>query len=81
MPIFNKTFKPKENSEDFYRTSYYLRDIIRGKIEDDNFIILREGYRADIEFYVNILTDNGKNISLKNSEDVKMEEYEILNLK
>jgi len=69
--IFNKTYQPKEKWEDSYRMSYYLRDILREKREGDNFIILYDGYSAHIRFYVNLLNENGKNISFGNSNEVK----------
>jgi len=68
--IFNKTYKPKEKS-DFYRTSYYLRDILNGKRQGDNFTVLYDGYCAHIMFYINLLNDKGKNITLKTSKEVK----------
>ncbi|MCL2245546.1 MAG: glycosyltransferase family 39 protein [Lentimicrobiaceae bacterium] len=72
--IFNKTYKPKEDVEDFYRTSYYLRDLLNGKRQGDNFTILYDEYSAPVLFYVNLLNENGKNITLRNSTFVKIGE-------
>jgi hypothetical protein len=69
--IFNKTYKPTEKSEDFYRISYYLRDILNGKRNRDNFTILYDEYPAPIMFYVNSLNDKGKNIALRANKEVK----------
>jgi len=64
--IIDKTYIQKEYSwdEDFYRTNYFLRDILKGKRHIDNFTVLYNGYPAHIIFYINLLNDNGKNISL-----------------
>jgi hypothetical protein len=71
--IVNRTYKQEEWSGDanFYRTSYYLRDIRREKRQEDNFIILYDNYAAHINFYVNLLNEKGKNISLRKSKEVK----------
>ena len=70
--VVNKTYRQKEHSwdEDFYRTSYYLRDILRGDRQMDNFSIL-EDYSAHILFYVKVLNENGKNIILKRDKELK----------
>lgn len=47
-----------------------IRDIIREKRENDNFIILYDGYSAHIKFYVNVLNEKGKNISLRNTKKI-----------
>jgi len=74
--IINKTYKQKEYSwhEDGYRINYYIRDIIKGKRQLDNFSVLYSGYAADLRFYVNILNERGKNILLKDSDRVEIGE-------
>ena len=64
--VINKTYKQVEYSwdEDFYRINYYLRDILKGKRDVDNFTILYDGYLAHTLFYLNLLNEKGKNISL-----------------
>jgi hypothetical protein len=57
-----------------YRINYYLRDIIRGKRDWKNFSIPYDGYAAHVRFYVNILNEKGKNISIKERNEVKVGE-------
>ena len=59
--IFKKTYQQKESAEEFYQTSYYLRDILNNKREGECFTILYDAYPAHIMFYVNLLNDKGKN--------------------
>jgi hypothetical protein len=68
----NSTYNPKEDpwALDFHRTNNYLRDIIRGERDGENFAILYSGYNAHTQFYVNILNEKGKHISLRNYKDV-----------
>jgi len=74
--VVNKTYKQKEDSEDFYRVNYFLRDILRGKIQKDNFLVIYDGKSwkdwdtSHIKFYLNLLQEQGKNISLKKCGDV-----------
>ena len=67
--IINKTYMQKEYLADFYRTTYYLRDILREKRQNDNFIVLYDDYSAHIKFYINLLNEKGKNISLRKSKN------------
>ena len=53
-----------------YRINYYLRDILKGKRSGDNFTIPYDGYAAHVRFYVKLLNDKGKNISVKKRENV-----------
>jgi hypothetical protein len=52
--IIGKTYLPKEYNweKDFYNISYYLKDVIKGKILPDNLIFLVEGYNPQIYFYL-----------------------------
>ena len=77
--IVKKTYKPKEHPkfEEGYRINYYVRDIIRGDRQWDNISVLHDGYAADLRFYVNILNEKGKNITLKEA-DKELETGEIV---
>jgi len=54
-----------------YETCHYLRTIAQGKIEKDDFIILYDGTFFHGEFYINLLQEQGKNITRKKLEDIK----------
>jgi len=70
--IVSKTHMQKEYWWDVeeYRINYYLRDILKGKRSGDNFTIPYDGYAAHVRFYVKLLNDKGKNISVKKRENV-----------
>ncbi|MDR2979236.1 MAG: glycosyltransferase family 39 protein [Bacteroidales bacterium] len=72
----DRTHKFKEYPYDveFYKTSHYLREIVRGKRDMDDFIVLYTDHPAHILFYVDVLQDKGKNISLRNKKEVKIGE-------
>jgi 4-amino-4-deoxy-L-arabinose transferase-like glycosyltransferase len=61
-----------------YEVCNYLRNIIQGKIEKDDFCILHEGVFFHGEFYINLLHKQGKNIALKNREHLKTGEVVLI---
>ncbi len=65
--IFDKTYKPKEYSwdKDFYEIGYFLKDAVKGKYDLNNNYLLYDGYNAHNLFYLNVLNDNGTQISFK----------------
>lgn len=65
--IIDKTYMPKEYSwdEDFYEIGYFLKDAIKGKYNLNNNYLLYDGYNAQNLFYLNILNDQGTQISFK----------------
>jgi len=73
--IIKKTYYPKgypgEWEMEYYGASYYLRDIINGKIEKENFAIVYDGQFTSIKFYVNLLNDRRKNITRKNLVEIE----------
>jgi 4-amino-4-deoxy-L-arabinose transferase-like glycosyltransferase len=69
--IFKKTYQQKETADEFYQTSYYLRDILNDKRKGERFTVLYDDYPAHIMFYINVLNDKGKHISLRNSNEVQ----------
>jgi len=73
--IFRKTNKQQEIdwAFDIFRVSNYLRDATKGKIEVSNEVIVlsHDTYNGHIKFYVNILNDEGKNITFKLAENLE----------
>lgn len=71
--ILTKTFRPIENKneEQFYAISYYLQDVIDGKINMDNYSIVYNGYKAHVDFYLKVLKSNGEIISTKALTELK----------
>jgi 4-amino-4-deoxy-L-arabinose transferase-like glycosyltransferase len=68
-----RTWKKEDNG-----VCYYLRDIQQGKIQNDHFTIMFDGYFVHGKFYLNPLLKQGKTISLKDlSNDVKAGEVVV----
>ena len=74
--VLKRTNNYREFYGDYYRISYYLRDIIKGEKQGDNFLVVYNDYAPHIRFYINILNEKGKNISFKEKE--KLEAGEII---
>jgi len=49
--------------------NYYLRDLLRGNVQNDNFTIVYDGVFTHGKFYLNLLLKQGKNIALKSPGD------------
>jgi 4-amino-4-deoxy-L-arabinose transferase-like glycosyltransferase len=75
--IMISSLKAKFPNHD-YEVCNYLRNITQGKIEKDDFIILYAGTFFHGEFYINILNEQGKNIALKNRNDLKIGEVVLI---
>lgn len=80
--IINKTYFPKGYpggwEMEYEGMSYYLRDILHGKIEKDNFTIIYDGVFTEVKFYYNLLNDQGKNITRKDWGAIKPGEIVFL---
>jgi 4-amino-4-deoxy-L-arabinose transferase-like glycosyltransferase len=65
--ILDKTYHPKEVywDKDFYEISYYLKDAVKGEYDLNDQYLLYDGYNAHNLFYLNILNDQGVNVSVK----------------
>lgn len=65
--IIDKTYLPEEQHWDvqFYEIGYFLQDAVEGKFDVDGTHLLFEGYRAQNLIYLNILNDQGVEISFK----------------
>jgi len=68
--IVNRTYKPKEypQQEEVYRINYFIRDIFRGNRQWDNFSVIYDGYAGDLWFYIHILNEKGKNITITRTQ-------------
>lgn len=65
--IINKVYKPIEydGEEDFYRTSYYLRDALNMEHNVKDHFICFAGEISPVYFYVNLLNDKNMHVSFK----------------
>lgn len=65
--IIAKTYLPHEENWDreAYQISNYLRDAVQGKHNLHHHYLLNEGYHVHKLFYLNILQDQGIDISIK----------------
>lgn len=65
--ILNKILYPTEYDyeKEFYEVTYFLRDALNGKHNLDGTDFLYDGYGAHNLFYINLLKDQGVNISPK----------------
>ena len=77
--IIDKTYKPKEYAwnKNSYEIGYYLQDAVKGNNNLDGQYLLYKGYNAHILFYLNILNDQGVNISFKDIGRLKKEDVVI----
>ncbi len=71
--MIKKTYKPQEYSWDkeFYELGYYLKEAIKGKHDLNNQYLVYDGYNAHNQFYINILNNQGTNISVKACDQLK----------
>lgn len=74
--IISSVFKPSEYpwESDVYSISYYLRESIDRNNNNDDYIIIYEGYKAHIDFYVRQLKNQEVNISFKDKEMLKTDD-------
>jgi 4-amino-4-deoxy-L-arabinose transferase-like glycosyltransferase len=74
--IVYKTYQKKGyiQNEEMYGSSYYLRDLLYGKIQNDDFSIIYDDVFTHGQFYLLQLLEQGKNISLKESNRIEIGE-------
>ncbi len=71
--ILAKTYLPKEKAGDkeFYEITYYLREAVNGERNLHQQRIVHEDYNAHNLFYVQILNEQGKDISFIPMQEIK----------
>lgn len=70
--IINKVYTPQENEADFYRISYFLRELIKDPNPDRTYDICWDNHdKSHILFYVHMLNDKGKKCSMRDCRYLK----------
>ncbi|MCF8379287.1 MAG: glycosyltransferase family 39 protein [Bacteroidales bacterium] len=77
--ILDVTFTPTEVpwDQDFYRTSYFLKDAVAKKKDLNNYFIVYEGTDTHLLFYVKLLQEQGNLIAIKKKESILIGDHII----
>lgn len=69
----DRTHNPQERKwrKDFYDIGYYLREAVHGKHDLNGQFLLYKGYYAHNLFYLNVLNDQGTDISIKDWKELQ----------
>ncbi|MCL2291033.1 MAG: glycosyltransferase family 39 protein [Bacteroidetes bacterium] len=78
--IISAITKPKKYPwfEDKNEITYYLKYVLQGKIQNDNFTVIYDGMFTHGKFYMNLLHEQGKSILVKKRDGIKTGEVVLI---